>query len=394
MAQAYPVLIDGSQADAFGRVRVSSPYQLIEEKAVSASPAVGNFASGGGSYSKPANRSSFYLTTGGIGSLARRQTRQRAVYQPGKSQHIEVTFTLGALTPGITQRVGYFDDSNGLFFEADGTDFYFVIRSKITGSVVDTRIPRSLWSDKLDGYGESGILFDPTKSQILNIDFQWLGVGRTRFGFVIDGQAITCASNMHANNRVGVYMTTPNQPVRWEVLGASSAAAVTLEAICASVSSEGGFEFRGITIAHDTDGTAKAITAAAYAEVMAVRLTAAGALSGTSLPVRLSIITPTDGDFLWELWLNATGPTGGTWSTPTASLTEQNTTRTGAYTGGVKLDSGFVSAALSSENLPVSLSSGLGYDINAAVADILSVRVYNLAGNNNYHCSLTMRQEA
>lgn len=384
---------DGPGIDAFGRLRVSNPLQLIDEKAVAASPSLGNFASGGGSFSKPANRSSFYLTSGGIGSLARRQSRQRAIYQPGKSQHIDQTFTLGTLTPGIVQRIGYFDDNNGIFFEANGTALRMVIRSKITGTPVDVAIERADWIDKLDGTGPSGLVFDPTKSQILDIDFQWLGVGRVRFGFVIGGCLCHVAESIHANLLAGVYMTNPNLPIRWEILGVSSAAAVTLEVICGSVTSEGGFEQRGITIAHDTNGVPKSASAGAYVEVIAVRLSTLGIEFGISFPEMLSAVCTTAANFQWELFLNAGGMSGGTWTVPAGSITEQNTTRTGTYSGGVKILSGFVSNAVSLASIKLPPSAGLGYDINTASADVLSLRIYNLAGNNSFHGGLVMRQE-
>jgi hypothetical protein len=385
---------DSPSLDAFRRLRVSNPTMLIDEKSVTASPIVGNAASGGGSFSKPANRASFYLTTGGVGSLARRQTRQRAVYQPQKSQHISATFTLGTLTAGIVQRVGYFDDSNGLFFEANGTSLGFVVRSSTSGSPVDVVIDRAQWSDKLDGTGPSGVTFDPTKSQILDIDFQWLGVGRVRFGFVIGGLAVSCTSSYHSNVLAGVYMANPNLPVRWEILGQSSAAVVTMEAICAAVTSEGGFDGRGITIAHDNDGVAKSIGAAAFGEVLAVRMTSTGVLVGISFPEQFTVLCSTTANFLWEVWLNATGMSGGAWSAPAAALTEQNTTRTGTYTGGVKLASGYVSTNISQALASLPLAAGLGYDINTASADILSLRVYNLTGTNSYYSSFIVRQEA
>ena len=381
--------------DAFGRLRVSNPVLLIDEKNVAVSPALGNFASGGASYSKPANRASFYLTTGGIGSVARRQSRQRAVYQPGKSQSIQITFCMGTLTAGITQRAGYFDDESGIFFEADGTTLSFVVRSKKTGSVVDTKIPRASWLDPLDGTGASGITLDPTKFQILAMDFGWLGGGAIRFGFQLNGIMVPAAEYIHSNVYAGVHMSNPNQPLRWEILAISSAAVVTLEAICGKVDAEGGFQNRGIGISHDSDGVVKAINGAlTYGEMMAIRLTAVGILYGVSIPRSITVLCATAGQFQWELWLNATGMTGGAWTTPSASITEQNTTRTGTYTGGVKIASGYCIDSGFAADIQTALTTGLGYDINAAAADVLSLRIMNFANNNSYAASIVMQQEA
>jgi hypothetical protein len=53
--------------------------------------------------------------------------------------------------------------------------------------------------DKLDGTGASGLTLDLTKPQILWIDFEWLGVGNVRCGFIINGQYIVCHTYQTAN---------------------------------------------------------------------------------------------------------------------------------------------------------------------------------------------------
>jgi len=391
----------GPDTDAFGNLRVSSPLLLLEEKAVTASPNVGNLATGGASVSRQAARSSFYLTTGGAGSKATRQTRQRAPYQPGKSQKINVTFTAGTQAPGIVQRIGYFDDNNGLFFEINGTDLYFVVRSDVSGSPVDTKTARVSWvnengdNEPLDGTGPSGIALDLTKSQILQIDFQWLGVGASRFGFVIDGRPITCHVNLRANRGAGVYMRVPNQPLRWQIEAVGVATVSALEAICGSVNSEGGFETRGLNVAFDNDGVGKSINGAGYTELLAVRLNTNGLASGTAVPLSFSLLCSTTSSFLAELWLNATGMSAGTtWASPTGSLIEGCFDRTGNYTGGVKLKSLYCSASANILTQEIPPLTGLGYDINTSLADVFSLRVYNLSGNNTYYGSINMRQEA
>jgi hypothetical protein len=236
-----------------------------------------------------------------------------------------------------------------------------------------------------------------TKFQILEMDFGWLGGGRIRFGFQLNGKLIHAAQYIHTNVYAGVHMSNPNQPLRWEILGVSSAAAVTMEAICGKVQAEGGYEARGVNIAHDTDGILKAVNGVnTFGELLAVRLTSSGALVGNSIPRNISVICPTGGNFMWELWLNVAGMTGGTWAAPSAAITEQNSTRTGTYTAGtgVKLASGYSVDLGAATVVESALLVGLGYDINAAAADILSVRVMNFAGNNDYAASINMRQDA
>ena len=67
---------------------------------------------------------------------------------------------------------------------------------------------------------------------------QWLGVGRVRVGFNINGVIYYAHYFNNANNLGSVYMSTPNLPVRYEV--SSTGGSVTLDQICCTVQSEGG----------------------------------------------------------------------------------------------------------------------------------------------------------
>jgi hypothetical protein len=87
---------------------------------------------------------------------------------------------------------------------------------------------------------------DPTKTQILVIDYQWLGAGRIRFGFSIDWRVQYCHEILNANIEALPYMSNPNLPIRYEITNDGSWASATLRAICAAVESEGGEQEIGI----------------------------------------------------------------------------------------------------------------------------------------------------
>jgi len=172
-----------------------------------------------------------------------RQTFMRFNYEAGKSQLILMTMVVAGAGTGITARAGPFDDDNGMFLESDGGVTSMVIRSSTSGSPVDGSVAQASWNkDKLDGTGSSGVTLDIAKSQILFFDYEWLGVGRVRAGFVIDGLFIVAHEFLNANSTTEVYTSTPNLPLRYELENDGTGAAATLDHICSMVASEGGQE--------------------------------------------------------------------------------------------------------------------------------------------------------
>jgi hypothetical protein len=173
----------------------------------------------------------------------------------------------GAASGGTTKRYGYFDANDGIFLEQTGTDLAIVRRSSTSGSVVDVRVPQASWNlDAFNGSGASGITLDMTKAQILVIDLQWLGMGRVRVGFDINGAIMYAHQFLNANNLTVPYMKTANLPIRWEITNATTASAATsLLATCSAVISEGGFEEeRGYSFAYTTPAAVSADTNGEY----------------------------------------------------------------------------------------------------------------------------------
>jgi hypothetical protein len=239
--------IGGTNLDAFGRLRVSEPYTLFDsQNRYIDGRQFSNVTATGGAITYVPAESSFNLsvTTANASSVIN-QSFTTQTYQPGKSLLIMNTFAMGTLQANCRQRVGYFTTENGVYFEADGTTLYLVIRSSATGSIVEERIAQSSWNgDPLNGAGASGIVLDPTLTQILWSDIEWLGVGNVRAGFIINGAFIVCHTFQHANQagNTRVYMTTATLNPRYEITntGATSGA-TTMKQICSTVISEGGY---------------------------------------------------------------------------------------------------------------------------------------------------------
>lgn len=247
-----PVLYgDTAQLDAFGRLRVSSPFGIFDSKQIGTNDpyAFEEKLVGTATNTYQYDRSSTYLTIGtASGDRAVRQTVRYFSYVPGKGQSIVCTGVLGAGKANVTKYIGYGDDRNGLFFCQQGATLGILTRTNVTATTVDTFVAQSSWNkDKMDGTGPSRITLDVTKAQIFMIDFQWLGVGRVRFSIDIDGRQYVVHEINNANNQASVYMTTPTLPVRYEIVNTgTSASSTTLEQICISVASEGGYAVPGI----------------------------------------------------------------------------------------------------------------------------------------------------
>jgi len=209
---------------------------------------------------------------------------------------------------GVIQRIGYFDDDNGVFFQNNEGTKQVVVRSNSTSSVVNSAVDQDDWNiDQLDGTGPSGITVDWTKTQIFFIDFEWLGVGLVRYGIQLGGDTYYFHIIEHAGVDTLTYMGTPNLPARYEIEQLGTGTAATLTAICCSILSEGGQNPTGILRSESTDGVevATAVANTIYA-VVGIKLKAA--FNGIEVtPKSLSMLSEAaQADFEWRLLLNPT----------------------------------------------------------------------------------------
>jgi len=376
------VSIGGTNTDAFGRIRVSQPYTLFDSQNRYTTDAQYDTAlTGTGATAYQVNESTLNMsvTAGGVGSVIR-QTYRSFPYQPGKGLLILATFCMdGSMSLNLTQRVGYFNEQNGVFFQRiDGTNS-FVLRSYVTGSVSDARsIPQSAWNgDKLDGTGASGYTLDSTKSQILWMDFEWLGVGSVRCGFIINGQYVICHTFTNANEITATYMTTAILPIRYEITS-TSAVAATLKQICSSVMSEGGYNAQSAnyTASRTTERTGFSST---FVPLVSVRLVA-GRLGAVVLLTKGQAFPTVTQNYEVVILKNAT-LTGASWASTVSTNVQFDQTAT-ALTGGVVVDQEYVSAT-SQNKSAARVDAGYNWDLQlgstiAGVSDIYTLAIRTL----------------
>jgi hypothetical protein len=345
-----PVSIGGNNTDAFGRLRVSNPLTIFDSKNIMSQnnlfdPSTAN----GGSVTYTANKSTVNLNvTEAAGSKTIRQSKRVMSYQPGKSLLIFNTFVMNTLTENLKQKVGLFDANNGIFFTADGTTLKIVRRTYTSGAAVDTEISQSSWNgDKLDGTGASGFDLDPATSNILFIDIEWLGVGSVRVGFVINGQLITAHTFYNANNLTTVYMQTANLPIRYEIerAGTLTAGTYTLQQICSSCISEGGYSPQGLEQMIGTSQINAGVNLATvntYYNIATIRIKS-GRPYAVIVPAGADILNISNSDFEWGLFFNATPSSAFSYTSfndnveydlTTVNLTSTGTRIAGGYLGG------------------------------------------------------------
>lgn len=231
--------------DAFSRLRVSHPYTEFDSKFENNDDSYlfNTVTTGTASATYLPNESSIQLTVGTtLGDKVVRESVRYMHYQPGKGLTSILTGLMPPATAGVVGRIGYFDDSDGYYFAQTATGPQVVERTSVSGGLVENAISQASWNyDKMDGTGPSGVVLDITKTQIFMLDLQWLGVGRVRMGFDVDGQLIPVHEFKHSNLLTTVYTRTANLPLRFELENVSASAGATMKQICSTVISEGGY---------------------------------------------------------------------------------------------------------------------------------------------------------
>lgn len=377
-----PVSIGGTNTDAFGRIRVSQPYTLFDsQNRYTQDTQYDTAVTGTGTttYQSAQSAVDMSVTAGGVGSVIR-QTYRSFPYQPGKGLLMLATFCMdGSQSLNLTQRMGYFNEANGVFFQRiDGTNS-FVLRSSVTGSVSDARtVNQSAWNgDKLDGTGASGITLDSAKSQILWMDFEWLGVGSVRCGFIINGEYIVCHTFTNANEITTTYMTTAILPMRYELTSTAPVAA-TLKQICSSVMSEGGYDAQSAnyTAARTTRRNAFSTT---FVPLMSIRL--ATGRSGAVVLVKLAQALPTVTQNYEVVLLKNATLTGPSWATSVSTNVDYDQTAT-ALTGGIVVAQDYVTST-SQGRSAARVDAGYNWDLQlgstiAGVSDVYTLAIRTL----------------
>jgi hypothetical protein len=393
---------DTPAIDAFARLRVSQNFTVFDSKQLhDKQPLFWDEELGGSATSThvSVDAATKLAVTASASDYVIRQTKQRFNYQPGKSQLIFMTF-YSPQNVGVTNRIGSFDGTgtnnltpnNGVFLEVDGVVSWNICKN----GVIEETATQDNWNvDKLDGTGSSGIELNCEATQIMVLDYEWLGVGRVRVGFVIDGIIHYCHYFNHANDPAftAVYMSSPNLPLRYSIESDGTSSG-NLDHICSTVISEGGIEKTGVLRAVDMGGTTTGnLSAATDYAIIGIRLKTAYN-DVTVIPEGVSVVGGTNNDaFRWSIQLNPT--INGTFTyTDLASSGVQsalggNTNDLSAE--GLVLSSGYASRSAQQVEAALNTALRIGTTI-AGVADELVLVITPMVSNTQVSASLNFRE--
>jgi hypothetical protein len=350
---------DSPSVDAFGKWRTSSPESIFGSKLTKDKQPLfwdESLETGAGITSTHSTNtaSTVILSTLNTAGKFTRQTFMRHNYQEAKSQDIYMTGILsrsGGGT-GVERRIGYFDDDNGLFFEDDDSVIGITRRTSVTGSAVDNTVDQADWNlDKMDGSGPltnpSGITADFSKEMLFVYNFGWLGNDRMRVGLQINGMTFYVHEFLISNILDKVSMSTPNLPLRFQMITTGSSPASTMECQCGAVISEGGSDDLGVLRYVSTEGThVDANTQNIIYAVVGIRLKSTH-FDVSVLPNTISIDEHQGSKFYeWMLIFNPTVAGAPSFSSVTNSAIEFAKGATAnTVTGGEIITGGFASSA-------------------------------------------------
>jgi hypothetical protein len=309
---------DSANLDAFGRLRTAAVTNLLDIKhTYDKNPFQVNEVTAGTAtsvFSQQYGR--VRMSTSSNNDLVIRQTKTHPIYQPGKSQLFEGSFSNFQIETNVIKRVGCFVSTtgspynsvfDGFFLESNGVTSAYTFNIYLSGSCTYSATTSSWHSTEFDPNN-----IDWSQSNLMTVDYQWLGVGRMRFGMVLSGQTIYFVDYTAANNIPTIYMSSPNQPIRYEIrqIGAGSG---YLDMICSQVSSEGSLNGLYSTVAIPYTATTTLSTSGVKYPYIGYRLKESYK-SVTSQFNQISILNTSNDNYVLTMEFNPTLSSTPTWT--------------------------------------------------------------------------------
>ena len=273
---ALPVNFSKRQKDAVNKLKVSQAQNVYEADFEYGLQPLRweNLTTGTATVQQLPGQGAVALTINSQGDVAIRQSRPYHRYQPGKAMFMATAMNFGTAVPGQYQRVGLFDDANGIFFEQGAPSYnnpsgmYVVLRNDINSVPNDYKVDFNQWSDP------SGIKnqLDWTKIQMIWLEYAWYGAGAIRWGILLNGEEYILHEIGSGNNLTQAWARTGNLPARYEQRDTGTGTPNTMLHYGVSILVEGGRDSqRGFTYSYGTSGLASVSNYTTRQPILSVR---------------------------------------------------------------------------------------------------------------------------
>lgn len=225
-----PVFVEvgGSNVGAFGDIMVAEMTPVIQMDFVYGShPQLGSSTIvNAGVVDSSSSRLRLQSGTNSAGSAIFKSVAP-ARYRAGEGMTARFTAVWTSSAANSIQVVGMSDNGDGYFFGFNGQTFGILHKN----AGVDNWIPQSTWNvDKADGTGASGINWDKTKGNIMQIMYPYLGYGSIKF-FVQDmqtGRFVLVHIIKYANSSASVQVANPSLKFKAEITNSGNTTNLTM----------------------------------------------------------------------------------------------------------------------------------------------------------------------
>jgi len=309
---------DSPNLDAFGRLRTAAVTNLLDIKHVyDKNPLqVSEVTAGTATSVFSQQYARVRMSTSANNDLVIRKSKTHPIYQPGKSQLIEASFSNFQIEANVIKRVGCFQSTtgspynsvfDGFFLESNGVTSAITFNIFLSGSCTFSADSTTWNSTEFDPNN-----FDWSQTNLLTVDYQWLGVGRLRFGMVLSGQTFYFLDYTAANNISTIYMSSPNQPIRYEIRQTGVGSGY-FDMICSQTSTEGALNGLYSTVSIPHTATTTMVTSGVKYPYIGYRLKESY-IGVTSQFDAISILNTSNDNYLLTMEFNPTLSSTPTWT--------------------------------------------------------------------------------
>jgi hypothetical protein len=325
--------IHSSHTEAFGAVRTASFQPTTGWTfAYNINAALINSDTDGVTGSVDHDANFAVLTTGtAADGYAQIQTKRGNRYIPGIGGLCRFTAIFTEGVADSTQYIGQIDDVDGWAFGYNGAQFGILRRA----AGVDTWMPQTEWN------GDKRADLDPTKGNVYQIEYRWLGFGAQFFSIEDQwGNVSLVHTILYSGLNTSTSVDNPNLPITARVENTDNTTNLTLKTPSAIAGLDGDPQNDANSLILSTD-TSKAIGSAGTSiPIITLRNPSTWLGKNNRMYVqalRLTFATEGNKPVLFRVLADAT-ITGGTYSDIVTNVSpiEVNTTFT-AVTGGVQV---------------------------------------------------------